>query len=126
MEPLQKNSASNNNDSLNYGFFLDNMDYCLDKGKGFSLFNSDEHAIDSFCAQSNQKRFDPLTIRLSSMDAALQKIPNHVGFVVIIQDLNFKRWHPSSRTSSFFLFGSGASRYVFSLTLAAGRMRTIQ
>ena len=72
-----------------YDFFFKNLDYNLNKGKGFSLFNADEAAIASFIDQCKQHGFPPLVIRLSSLGDSTPKFQEPYGFVVIIQDLPF-------------------------------------
>jgi DNA helicase-2/ATP-dependent DNA helicase PcrA len=72
-----------------YDFFFDKIDYCLSKGKGFSLFDADEVAITSFLKSCTQKGFAPLTIRLSSLESVLCGQPVFSKFVILIQDLPY-------------------------------------
>src|ERR1041385_3765078 len=70
-----------------YDFFFHKMDYCLSKGKGFSVFDANETSITSFLKRCAEKGFAPLTIRLSALESILANPPALSKFVVIVQDL---------------------------------------
>lgn len=89
MDTLQRISAIAQPKVYTYDFFFDKIEYCLSKGKGFSLFNADEVAITSFLKSCTQKGFAPLTIRLSSMESVLSTQPSFSKFVIVIQDLPY-------------------------------------
>src|SRR5690349_18542870 len=89
MDTLQKIAALTEPKACTYDFFFNNIDICLSKGKGFSLFNADEAAITNFLKRSAQKGLAPLTIRLSSVQTILSNPPALSKFVIIIQDLPY-------------------------------------
>jgi len=89
MERMQATSKSIQTASLSYDFFFDHLEYNLSKGKGFSLFQADESAIESFAAQCAQYDHSPLIIRLSSLGDAVPELSESIGFAVIVQDLPF-------------------------------------
>jgi len=91
MSPLQIITPSETA-QLNYDFFFDNIEYNLSKGKGFSLFDTDEAAITDFADQCVQKGYSPCTIRLSTLGDSPPNLPASKDFVVIIQDLPFKEF----------------------------------
>ena len=89
MDTLQRISAITEPKTYTYDFFFNKIDYCLSKGKGFSLFNASEASITNFLKRCTQKGFAPLTIRLSSLENVLAKAPTLSKFVIIIQDLHY-------------------------------------
>ena len=72
-----------------FDFFLKSLDYNLNKGKGFSLFGSDESTVAAFTEQCKQQGYVPLTIRLSALGEKVPEIHKSLRFVLIIQDLPF-------------------------------------
>jgi len=89
MDTLQRITTIKEPTLCSYNFFFNKIDYCLDKGKGFSLFDADEAAIANFLKRCAQKGFAPLTIRLSSLESVLASQPAFSKFVIIIQDLPY-------------------------------------
>jgi DNA helicase II / ATP-dependent DNA helicase PcrA len=73
-----------------YGFFFDRMDYCLSKGKAFTLFNADNASLASFFEQCDRKGFHPFTVKLSSVETSVSSIPTSPQFVTLIQDLSYE------------------------------------
>ncbi len=74
MDTLPRISAIAQPKVYTYDFFFNKIDYCLSKGKGFSLFNADEVAIASFLKSCAQKGFAPLTLRLSSLESVFIRV----------------------------------------------------
>jgi very-short-patch-repair endonuclease len=74
---------------LDYDFFLRNLEYCLDKGRGFSLFNAGALASECFTEQCCQQGLKPLTFKLSSKESLAQNFPETPAFVIVIQDLPY-------------------------------------
>jgi ATP-dependent DNA helicase UvrD/PcrA len=89
MDTLPRIATITKPSTCTYDFFFDKIDYCLSKGKGFSLFNADQDSITNFLKQCTQKGFAPLTVRLSSLESALANQPTFSKFVIIIQDLPY-------------------------------------
>jgi very-short-patch-repair endonuclease len=75
-----------------YGFFLANLEYCLSKGRGFSLFNADALATECFIEQCRQQGLEPLIFKLSSKETLTQALPEPPAFVIIIQDLPYSEF----------------------------------
>jgi DNA helicase-2/ATP-dependent DNA helicase PcrA len=76
-----------NHETLNYDFFLDNLTYCLAKGRGFSVFNADEHVLERFLEHCGSKGCDPPVLRLSEIGNHPPEIPVSQNVVVIVQDV---------------------------------------
>jgi DNA helicase II / ATP-dependent DNA helicase PcrA len=74
---------------IDFGFFLKDLGDCLDKGRGFSLFNADAHVSERFTEQCCQQGLKPLTFRLSSKETLAQNYPEGPAFVIVIQDLPY-------------------------------------
>jgi superfamily I DNA/RNA helicase/very-short-patch-repair endonuclease len=89
MDTLQRIAAVRKPTEYTYDFFFNKIEYCLSKGKGFSLFNADEASLAHFLKRCTQKGFAPLTIRLSSVEIVLASQAACSSFVVIIQDLPY-------------------------------------
>src|SRR6187431_2213020 len=89
MDTLQRITAIKEPTPCNHHFFFNQIDDCLEKGIGFSLFNADEAAIANFVKRCAQMGFAPLTIRLSSLESILANQPALSKFVIIIQDLSY-------------------------------------
>src|SRR6266508_6660525 len=97
MDTLQRISSITDTGIPTYDFFFNRVDYCLSKGKGFSVFNADDRSIISFSEQCSRKGFSPLTVNLSFIKDALTNIPDSPIFVTLIQDLpysEFLGWAP--------------------------------
>jgi len=97
MDTLQRISSITHTEIPTYDFFFNRIDYCLSKGKGFSVFNADDRSITSFAEQCSRKGFSPLTVKLSFIKDALTNIPDSPIFVTLIQDLpysEFLEWAP--------------------------------
>src|SRR6266487_6712244 len=92
MDIARQIASLNSTQTPNYDFFLDNLSYCLDKGRGFSLFNADEHAIEHFLEQCTDKGLHPFVLRLSEMDQHSTDIPASKDFVVFIQDIPYSNF----------------------------------
>jgi ATP-dependent DNA helicase UvrD/PcrA len=88
MDTLQRIAAITQPKVYTYDFFFDKIDYCLSKGRGFSLFNADEASITNFLKRCTQKGLAPLTIRLSSLEGVVANQPIFSKFVIIIQNLS--------------------------------------
>src|SRR5262245_17243715 len=89
MDPAQKLLQSTDLDALDFGFFFNNLDYCLSKGRGFSLFNSEVSVVDCFVQECNRKNLQPQIIRLSAKDSKPDFHPDIESFVILIQDLPY-------------------------------------
>jgi DNA helicase-2/ATP-dependent DNA helicase PcrA len=76
-----------NPETLNYDFFLDILTCCLDKGRGFSLFNADEQVLERFLGQCSNKECHPIVLRLSEIGARPIEISPSQKIVVLVQDL---------------------------------------
>ena len=76
-----------NPETLNYDFFLDNLTYCLDKGRGFSLFNANEQVLERFLKQCSNKECHPIVLRLSEIGNHPIEISPSQKVVVLVQDL---------------------------------------
>ena len=90
MDTLQRISTIRTPTEHPYDFFFHRIEYCLSKGKGFSLFNADEASIKDFLKRCTQKGFAPLTIRLSSAESVMASQAALSPFVIIIQDLPYE------------------------------------
>jgi DNA helicase-2/ATP-dependent DNA helicase PcrA len=73
-----------------YGFFFDRIDYCLSKGKAFTLFNADNASITGFLERCDQAGFQPFTVKFSSIESSISSIPASPQFVTLIQDLTYE------------------------------------
>ena len=73
-----------------YGFFFDRIDYCLSKGKAFTLFNADTASITSFLEECDHRGFQPFTVKFSSIETIISSIPASPQFVILIQDLSYE------------------------------------
>ena len=80
---------STNSSARDYGFFLANREYCLAKGKGFSLFNASAREVENFVEQCLQQGLQPLIIKLSDAEALPPKLPEPPAFVILVQDLSY-------------------------------------
>src|SRR5690349_18057511 len=89
MDTLQRIAAITEPKACTYDFFFHKIEYCLSKGKGFSLFDADQASITNFLKRCTQKGFAPLTIRLSSLDSVVASQPGFSNFVILIQDLSY-------------------------------------
>jgi DNA helicase-2/ATP-dependent DNA helicase PcrA len=89
MDTLQRIAAVARPTEYTYDFFFNKIEYCLSKGKGFSVFNADEASITAFLKRCTQKGFAPLALRLSSLESVLSSQPALSKFVIIIQDLPY-------------------------------------
>src|SRR5690349_7049254 len=89
MDTLQRIAAITEPKACTYDFFFHKIEYCLSKGRGFSLFNADQASITNFLKRCTQKGFAPLTIKLSSLESVLSNPPAFSKFIVIIQDLSY-------------------------------------
>ena len=89
MDPNPVNSLSNAPTTPDYGFFLNNLEYCLSKVRGFSLFNADAPATEVFIEQCRQQGLEPPIFKLSSKETLTQALPGTPAFVIIIQDLPY-------------------------------------
>ena len=99
MDVLKKiSSKTNNSKSSAYDFFFDRIDYCLNKGRGFSLFNADEDSITSFLEQCNHKACSPLVVRLSAIENSPLDMLDPQKFVVIVQDLAYPEFFERAST----------------------------
>src|ERR1041385_8331681 len=87
MDVARQIASLHSTPTLKFDFFLDNIDNCLDKGKGFSLFNAHEPAIEHFLEQCTNRGLHPLVLRLSEMDQHSTDIQASKDFVVFIQDI---------------------------------------
>src|SRR6266498_3737797 len=92
MDTLQRISSITHTEIPTYDFFFNRIDYCLSKGKGFSVFNADDRSITSFAEQCSRKGFSPLTVNLSFIKDALTNIPDSPIFVTLIQDLPYSEF----------------------------------
>lgn len=92
MDILQKISSITNAQTSAYDFFFKKIDYCLRKGRGFSVFNADQGSITSFSEECSRKGFSPPTIKLSALEEALLSLPEKPGFVILIQDLSYRQF----------------------------------
>ena len=97
MDTLRSISSIIDTKAHPYDFFFNKIDYCVRKGKGFSLFNADHASITSFLEQCNRKGFSPLTAKFSSIEDTISAIPTSPKFVTLIQDLPYA-------AHSFWLF----------------------
>ncbi len=88
-EQLQTISSITSTEVPTFDFFFNRLDYCLHKGKGFSLFNADDACIRGFFEQCSQKGCSPFTIKFSDIQNALSNMPASPQFVVVIQDLPY-------------------------------------
>lgn len=70
-----------------YDFFLDNLDNCLARGRGFSLFNADEAQVRDFLDHCRGRGMHPVVARLSSAEDLERDFARVDGFAVIVQDL---------------------------------------
>src|SRR5688572_4439881 len=73
MNTLQTISSTATKNS-SYGFFFDRIDYCLSKGKAFTLFNAEEASIAGFLEQCDQRGFHPFTVKFSSIESIVSSI----------------------------------------------------
>jgi superfamily I DNA/RNA helicase/very-short-patch-repair endonuclease len=89
MDTLQVISSIATTEAPTYDFFFNRLDYCLSKGRGFSLFNADDASIASFLEQCGRKGFNPFIIKFSALEDALSNMPDSPQFVVVIQDLSY-------------------------------------
>jgi len=92
METLSTNAPATLLEQLDYGFFLRNLAYCLDKGRGFSLFNASALAPERFTEQCHQQGLKSLTFKLSSKETLTQNFPESPAFVIFIQDLPYSEF----------------------------------
>src|SRR5215208_1890203 len=90
MELSQTISLTTSTKASSYGFFFDRIDYCLSKGKAFTLFNADDASITSFLEQCEQRGLQPFTVKFSSIESSLSSIPASPQFVMLIQDLSYE------------------------------------
>ncbi len=89
MDVLKKISSITNNPKTSaYDFFFGRIDYCLCKGKGFSLFDTDEDSITSFLEQCNHKGYSPLVVPLSAVENSPLDMMDSQKLVIIVQDLS--------------------------------------
>lgn len=49
-----------------YRFFFDRLDFCLERGRGFSLFNAPEGEAGRFAALCREKGIEPVVVRASA------------------------------------------------------------
>jgi DNA helicase II / ATP-dependent DNA helicase PcrA len=89
METFSTNTPPTMSEQLDFGFFLNNLSECLDRERGFSLFNADARAADCFMEQCHQQGLKPLIFRLSSKETLSQNFPEAPAFVIVIQDLPY-------------------------------------
>ena len=89
MKTLQGMSSLLETKTHSYDFFFNRMDYCLRKGKGFSVFHADSTCLTDFSEACRRKGYHPFTVQLSAIEEALSSIPASPQFVVIIQDLPY-------------------------------------
>jgi hypothetical protein len=89
MDTLQIIPSITTTEAPVYEFFFNRLDYCLSKGRGFSLFNADDASIASFLEQCGRKGYSPFTIKFSDLEDALASMPASPQFVVVVQDLPY-------------------------------------
>src|SRR5215813_6560872 len=70
-----------------FAFFFDRLEYCFQKGKGFSLFQADPESLAVFATQCERRGLHPFTIQLSSLHSALEQMPKALSMMILIQDL---------------------------------------
>jgi DNA helicase II / ATP-dependent DNA helicase PcrA len=90
MDTLKTTCATLSTKPSSYGFFFDRMDYCLNKGKAFTLFNADDASIAEFFEQCRQRGFQPFTVKFSSIESSISSMPAAPQFVTLIQDLSYE------------------------------------
>jgi DNA helicase II / ATP-dependent DNA helicase PcrA len=90
MDTSKTTSPTASTKASSYGFFFDRMDYCLSKGKAFTLFNADDASIAGFFEQCAQRGFQPFTVKFSSIESSISSIPAAPQFVTLIQDLSYE------------------------------------
>ncbi len=82
--------------TINYNFFLDNLDNCLVRGRGFSLFNAGESQIRTFLEQCQTRGLRPVIARLSSAEDLQRDFAAIEGVAVIVQDLTSEEFLASA------------------------------
>src|SRR5215216_4026429 len=98
MDTLQRISFLSDKNAYTYDFFFDRFAYCLSKGRGFSLFNTDSAAVTSFSEQCSQRGYSPLIVGLSTVENELSKISSSAPFVILIQDLSHQEFLEQAST----------------------------
>src|SRR6187551_3327721 len=88
MDKLPATLPRTTTEARRFDFFFDRLDTCLRKGRGFSLFQTDEACIRDFSEQCEVRGLSPFTIQVSAVQSGTGDIPTTAGFVILVQDLS--------------------------------------
>lgn len=70
-----------------YRFFLDRINFCLERGRGFSLFNAPEDEAGRFAALCREKGIEPVIVRASAPQDMGRDFSAVNQPVIFVQDL---------------------------------------
>lgn len=71
-----------------YLFFLNHLNFCLERGRGFSLFHAPQGEAERFAALCREKSLDPVIVRASSPQQMERDFCTINQPVIFVQDLS--------------------------------------